>query len=364
MQSRVREALEGTALRVALVVWLFGYVLVALSAAVQGRAHFIDMLAASIPLGLLGITQSTLLGHFFERLHDRSNLMRWTLAGAAGMAAGVLQTAADLLWLRALALTVRPGWHWAFSLDAQRILIVFMLYGWSIFMVLGLVWAARSGDIARMNEARALAFEAAATRAEIAALRLQLNPHFLFNTLNGIASLVVRGKQEQAEEMIGRLADFLRSSLSANPAELIPLEQELATVRAYLRIEEARFGEHLRVSYHAEPEVRSLAVPNFLLQPLIENAIKHGGIGSRGTLQLNIAAHSLGEQAILTVENRRIGAPTVPAQPGTGLGLENTRHRLERHFGETAALVTSTVEGGFRVDITLPLRRVVEENAA
>ena len=273
MRGLLREAMQGTALRVSMVVWTFGYLLVSITAASQNRSEFVEMLVASTPLWLLGLAQSTLLGVVFERLFSLSLIQRWALAVSAALLAGLVQTAADLFWLRLLASVLRPEWVWAFSLDPQRVMIVFMLYTWSMLMLLGLNWAARSGDIAKLNEARAAAFEAAATRAEIAALRWQLNPHFLFNTLNGIASLVVRGQQERAEDMIERLAQFLRSSLASNPTDLVPLEQEMATIRAYLHIEEARF------------EDRATLEPAKILTE--DGLLSHGGIEDAALLMAN-----------------------------------------------------------------------------
>jgi hypothetical protein len=367
MRGLLREAMQGTALRVSMVVWTFGYLLVSITAASQNRSEFVEMLVASTPLWLLGLAQSTLLGVVFERLFSLSLIQRWALAVSAALLAGLVQTAADLFWLRLLASVLRPEWVWAFSLDPQRVMIVFMLYTWSMLMLLGLNWAARSGDIAKLNEARAAAFEAAATRAEIAALRWQLNPHFLFNTLNGIASLVVRGQQERAEDMIERLAQFLRSSLASNPTDLVPLEQEMATIRAYLHIEEARFEDRLHVVWAITPGVESLAVPNFLLQPLVENAIKHGGADGRGMTQIRISAMLHEDCAILSVESqndRTVDRHTTSRMPSIGVGLTNTRHRLDLHFGDEARLEARATADGFRVDLRLPRVMITDAMAA
>jgi len=358
MREVVGEVLRGSALRVSAVVWTFGYTLVSLTAMAEGRSGFLSMMAASLPLWVLGLILSTLLSLAFDRLHDQPPVTRWIAAGAAGVAAGAVQTAADLAWLRLLALTVVPDWRWALSLAPGRVFIVFMLYGWSMLMLLGLAWAGRSGDAARRNEARAAMFEAASARAELAALRLQLNPHFLFNTLNSIESLVVSGRKAQAEEMIGRLADFLRSSLSSDPSALIALDQELATVRAYLHIEEARFGDRLAVSLDVDPALANLAVPNFLLQPLVENAMKHGASGPDGRLRLSITARTSGDEAIVSIENSAGETAEAARMTRTGggqLGLANTRHRLQRLYGGRAGFATGRIPGGFRAELRLPL---------
>ncbi|RYD94913.1 MAG: histidine kinase [Sphingomonadales bacterium] len=363
MEALLRQTMRGTALRLCAVVWVFGYVLVELGAQVQGRSPYGIMLLANLPLLVLGIVQSVGLGLLLDHLEARPGWQRWGVLAIAGLAAGVVQTAADDAWLRMLAHMLVPSWQaWALAFEPQRLMLILILYTWTMFLSVALLWAARTADSARMNAARASAFEAAASRAEAAALRLQLNPHFLFNTLNGIASLVVRGRQHQAEEMIGRLADFLRSSLSSNPTALVPLDQELATIRAYLTIEEARFGERLRVEYAIDPELRRLEVPNFILQPLVENAIKHGAAQVRGAVTISIAARRGEGGALLSVVNRsghRGGEPLSSEQPveaevRRGIGLTNTRLRLAGEYGRRAWLECRPLADGYRAEIGLP----------
>lgn len=364
MEALLRQIMRGTALRLCAVVWIFGYVLVELGAQVQGHSPYGIMFLANIPLLLLGIAQSVGLGLLLDHLEGRPGWQRWGLLAVAGLGAGLIQTAADDAWLRMLALTLMPSWQaWALDFQPQRLMLALILYTWTMFLSVALLWAARTADSARMNAARAAAFEAAASRAEAAALRLQLNPHFLFNTLNGIASLVVRGRQHQAEEMIGRLADFLRSSLASNPTALVPLGQELATIRAYLIIEEARFGERLQVDYAIDPELRLLEVPNFILQPLVENAIKHGAAQVRGAVTISIEARRAEGGALLSVVNRsgrHGGEPLsseqpVEAQVRRGIGLTNTRLRLAGQYGQRAWLECRPLADGYRAEIGLPL---------
>lgn len=367
MENLLRQILRGTALRLCAVLWTFGYILVEVTAEIEGRSAWGLMFLANVPLLCLGIVQSVGLGLLFDRLEHRPGWQRWLVVSIAGAVAGVVQTAADDVWLRLVALTLIPSWQsWAVEFQPQRLALILILYTWTMFLSIALLWAARTADSARMNAARAAAFEAAASRAEAAALRLQLNPHFLFNTLNGIASLVVRNRQDQAEEMIGRLADFLRSSLASNPTALVPLEQELATIRAYLTIEEARFGDRLQIDIAVEPALRQLEVPNFILQPLVENAIKHGAAQVRGPVTIAIAARAAEGGAVLSVVNRagRVrGAPLSSERPvegevRRGIGLSNTRQRLTGQYGDRAWLECRPLADGYRAEIGLPLRDV------
>ncbi len=360
MEALLRQMMRGTATRLCLVVWLFGYVLVDLIAAAQGRSLPGVMLLASVPLLVVGVAQSVALGGLLDRMSDGAALVRWPVVAIAGLGAALIQTIAEHYWLALLAVTVFPDWQaWALSEEPSRKFTILILYLWTLYLTVALMWASRAGDRAKMNEARAAAFAAAAARAEAAALRLQLNPHFLFNTLNGIASLVVRHRGEQAEEMIGRLADFLRFSLASDPTAQVPLAQEIETARAYLTIEEARFGPRLRVEVEVDPRLRDVEVPNFILQPLIENAIQHGVAPRREKVTVAILAGAVPGGTMLSVVNRAAGGeaapPPDPARaPRHGIGLANTRARLQAQYGETAVLDCRALCDGYRVDIRLP----------
>jgi signal transduction histidine kinase len=363
MAGWFRSLFSKTPVRLSLVLWLFGYVLVDIGAHAMGRAGIGVTLLANLPLLVLGVALSLAVGSILDRWEARNPVLKWSAIALALIVASAVQTLADYVWLKALALSVFPSWEWALQTDPGRLMQIYILYGWTLALSLALIWSARSSDVAKLNEARAAAFEAAASKAEAAALRLQLNPHFLFNTLNGIASLVVRRKPAQAEEMIGRLADFLRSSLAADPTAMIPLAQELATIRAYLHIEEARFGDRMRVTYAIAPEALDVEVPNFLLQPVIENAVKFGLAGSTGGGTIEVAAAVEEDLLVLSVTNSVRGAETkgerrqraAKAPVSSGLGLANTRQRLKSAYGERALVEATSLDRGYRCRISLPL---------
>ena len=362
MEALLRQVMRGTAVRLCAVVWVFGYVLVDLTAAVQGRTAPGAMFLANVPLLLLGVVQSLALGLLFDRLADRPAAWRWTATAAAGLGAALIQTIADHYLLAAIALTLLPRWQaWALDLEPARLFAILVLYLWTLYLTVALMWASRTADTAKLNEARAAMSSAAAARAEAAALRLQLNPHFMFNTLNGISSLVVQKRQDEAEEMIGRLADFLRSSLVADPTALVPLDQELATSRAYLAIEQARFGPRLAVEFAVEPGLGNAEVPNFILQPLVENAIQHGAAQVRGPVTIIVGARRGEAGTTLSVVNRTSDTAANPepgdcAKPrgGHGIGLSNTRARLAGQYGARAWLEAAPLENGYRVEIGIP----------
>lgn len=358
---QLRGVVRRAEFQLSAIVWLFGYVLVEIAAIAQGRSTKGEMFLANTPLLVTGIGLSMALAWLLDRLRAAPVYQRVALVAVAGLVAGIIQTVADDLWLRAVALTVMPDWRaWAVPYQPAKLFTILVLYLWTFYLTIALMWAARTTDHARMNEARAAAFEAAVFRAEATALRLQLNPHFLFNTLNGIASLVVRNRQDEAEEMIGRLADFMRASFASNPTGLVTLGQELEMIVSYLDIEKVRFGDQLRIDIDVAPGLMESEVPNFILQPLVENVIKHAG---RGTASLTIAItarQGVGE-VILSVINYspQAGATEAAKAPSGGISLggighENTRQRLANHYGANAWFECRHLAHGFRVEIGIP----------
>ena len=363
MQRILRSIMRGTAIRLCAVLWLFGYALVIGGAIAQGRFAGGMMVAANVPLLLLGIAQAAALSLLLDHLEERAGHVKWLLMAIAGLVAAMIQTSADQALLQLLALTIVPSWQdWAVGMQPQRLVLMLILYCWTMYLSIALVWAARATDMARLNEARAISFAAAASRAEAAALRLQLNPHFLFNTLNGISSLVVRGRDDEAEDMLGRLADFLRAALVSRPDAMVPIAQELGTIRAYLEIERARFGDRLDLAIELDPGLQELLVPNFLLQPLVENAVRHGVAETRGPGNIRISVTGDGQVARIELFNTSDGHGG--AGRGHGIGIENSRRRLQLHYGDRAAIEHGPVADGYRVAIDLPMAAHEREKVA
>jgi len=221
-------------------------------------------------------------------------------------------------------------------------------------MILFHVNYTRSAGIAQ--ERRISEAYAAAHQAQLQALRYQLNPHFLFNALNSISALIVTRRNEDAEQMTEKLASFLRNSLNADPAELIPLEEELALTEEYLDIESVRFGERLDVSVDCSSRACAALVPSFLVQPLVENAIKHGVARATEPVKIVIDAEVADGQVCIHVSNCLIPERerTLRGLIGPGVGIANVRRRLEAVFGEQATLVAEPEGDKFVATICLP----------
>ena len=228
----------------------------------------------------------------------------------------------------------------------------FFFAAWASFYL-----AMSSAGRLRQAERRAAAAEGQAQAAQLRALRYQVNPHFLFNTLNSLSSLVMARRPEEAEEMIVNLSTFFRTSLTLDPADDVTLGQEIAFQRLYLDIETVRFPNRLRVAVDVPEGLESARVPPLILQPLVENAIKHGVARTREPVTVTIAAREEDANLILTVENDRgPDGAAAPGESGTGVGLANVCERLAARFGGAADCEAGPLPGGgYRVTLSLPL---------
>jgi two-component system LytT family sensor kinase len=189
--------------------------------------------------------------------------------------------------------------------------------------------------------------------AQRAALRYQLNPHFLFNTLNTVSSLVMDRRNDEAERMLLNLAAFIRTTLTDGPAGTIALSEEIALQKLYLEIEKVRFEERLAVEIDVPAYLGEVQVPALILQPLVENAIRHGAAASEAPLRLRIAAEAVGGRVRIRVEDDGRGG--TPESRGSGLGLRNVEARLNAHFGEQANLEAGPLaQGGYRASLSIP----------
>jgi LytS/YehU family sensor histidine kinase len=206
------------------------------------------------------------------------------------------------------------------------------------------------------QRSKLVASEATAREAQLQALRYQLQPHFLFNTLNAISSLVVSKQPERATEMIAKLAALLRNTLSVPEAHVVTLREELAVTEEYLSIEQVRFGPRLAVSLIVSPEASEAQVPRFLLQPIVENSIRHGIARCPNGGEVSITAFVTEGQLRIDIENDRAEGPPHSGDEGNGLGLANTRARLEKLYGEQGSVTVTTAQNNrFLVSIQFPL---------
>jgi signal transduction histidine kinase len=211
----------------------------------------------------------------------------------------------------------------------------------------------------RASDRRAAAFAREAQEAQLRALRYQINPHFLFNTLNSLSSLILSQRTDVAERMIMNLSTFFRSTLSADPTADVSLEEEIKLQRLYLDIEQVRFPERLRVETSIPPDLASVRVPVLILQPIVENAIKYGVARSRRPVTLRISAHEEAGRLHLKVkDDGEAFEPEGVGSGGAGVGLKNVCERLIARYGVQAGCFHGAdPEGGFTVHVVLPVVR-------
>jgi LytS/YehU family sensor histidine kinase len=226
----------------------------------------------------------------------------------------------------------------------------FLLIAWAaLYLALG------NAEMVRAAERREGEYRRAAKAAELRSLRYQVNPHFLFNTLNSLSALVMVGRSEQAERMIQTIAGFYRHSLTADPTSDVPLADEIALQRAYLDIEAVRFPERLRVEFAIPPELESACVPGMIFQPLVENSIKYAVSASTRPVTIRVAAREVDGMLVLTVADDGPGGQGGEGG-GTGIGLANVRSRLEARFGELGRVESGPLPaGGYATVLTLPV---------
>jgi two-component system LytT family sensor kinase len=249
------------------------------------------------------------------------------------------------------------GW-WHFVVDAwSNILFAsILLISWSA-LYLGI----KHYQASQAAHERAVQAEGLAREARLQALRYQLNPHFLFNTLNGISSLVVQDNSAAANRMLVQLASFLRLTLYGLDVQEIPLHQEIANTEHYLAIEKARLCDRLELEFAVAPEVQDALVPPLFLQPLAENAIRHGIAPSPTGGKLTIKAQRATGRVRVTVSNDSIDTQPHQNEPGTqrrGFGLSNTIERFRVLYGADHRLIVHRPpEGGCQVEIDFPYRQ-------
>jgi LytS/YehU family sensor histidine kinase len=227
----------------------------------------------------------------------------------------------------------------------------FFFAAWASFYV-----AMTAGNQLRAAERRASDAERAAQSAQIRALRYQVNPHFLFNTLNSLSSLIMARREDEAERMILSLSNFFRSTLAVDPTADVSLAEELRFQMLYLDIEMARFPNRLRVETDIPPGLESARLPALLLQPIVENAIKYGVARAKEVVTVAIRATEEAGRLNLVIENDGTAADPGDRKHGTGVGLQNVCQRLGARFGAAAECRHGPREkGGYRVSLTMPL---------
>ena len=340
--------------------WLFYFAVNTLRWAIDGAPHQFEMIERRTVVSLLGMGLTYLLHLLLHRLARQPMRVLVTVAFLAtvplSLAYATINTAAfDLVF--PIEPTHEEMAEFARKHHSIITPIIESALEWYYFLAAWAVLHVALSYAARVREAERIAarYRAEAQTAQLRALRYQINPHFLFNTLNSLSTLVLRGRNDEAEQMITNLSGFFRASLTADPTEDVPLSEEIRMQQLYLGIEQIRFPQRLQAEFDIAPEVTGASVPGLILQPLVENAIKYGVSRTMRPVTVVIRAHGAAGRLHLSVEDDGEVAAVEGGVNGHGVGLRNVCDRLAARFdGAAECQYGPRPEGGFRVELTLP----------
>jgi LytS/YehU family sensor histidine kinase len=276
------------------------------------------------------------------------------------LSACLLVAALYSVWGAALQKTVQPWgyaliygfWKTAFSIFYGEFHIFLILYA----SILALDFTIESHRRLAQRETEAARLSEQLSRAQFDALRRQLEPHFLFNTLNAIAGLIREQRNDDAVSMIAGLSDLLRRVLDDSGRQEVPLDEEMEFLTTYLEIQKTRFGDRLQINLDVARETLSARVPSLILQPMVENAIEHGIRKRASGGLLRVGAERNNGRLTLSIYNDGPQLPNDWQQQSTGIGISNVRARLESLYGETCALDIHNRDQGVEVLLSVPYR--------
>lgn len=305
---------------------------------------------------VIGVLTSLVMLNVLRSSARLSFLKRALVAITLAIAAAALHAVINLLVFWTI-LGPPPGETFTFEAIAPSLPSLIFFFSWVYLAIAIFLLSITYGENLLRQERRIAELVGEADRARLSALRYQLNPHFLFNSLNSAASLVAARRNRDAEAMLENLADFLRSTLKLDAGKEITLRDELALQSLYLEMEQIRFPHRLRVVKEVPDELLDLLVPNLITQPLIENSMKHAVAQSTRGVCLSIIAREVGGKLRITVKDSGGNAGTITGN-GLGLGLQNVAKRLKIHFGDEAEFQAGpTAGGGFENEMAIPARR-------
>jgi sensor histidine kinase YesM len=310
---------------------------------------------------LIGVSMTVVLRHVYRVIRDKPLPLILPIVVVLCAAFGLLFSSLEL----AMAPVFIPGFQSAVGLFffSNAMFEATVLFAWSA-IYFGYHYYAGMQE----QKAQVLKATAAAHQAQLKMLRYQLNPHFLFNTLNAISTLVLEKSEEDANKMLTKLSSFLRFTLVNQPTQRITLEQELHALGLYLDIEKVRFEDRLNIDYDIGEDAKSALVPSLILQPLIENAIKYTIAPSVDGGTIKVCAKLQGERLVLLLTDNGPGLDDINhivSQSGSGVGLTNTKERLFQIYGADHKFELTNLEpNGLQIRIDVPRERNSNERSA
>ena len=326
-----------------------GYFILRSLSGLANAMGFSFLLHAAL-LTATGYSLTLLMAAAFRRLIKQRPIITWVVSIILVLIASAVYSAIET-WSHATFL--RPGFRpEGFQFLGAILLDFTLLVAWS-----ALYYSINYYILLEEQTDQLLRLETQASSAQLAMLRYQLNPHFLFNTLNSISTLVLLRQTERANAMLSRLSSFLRYTLVNEPMGSVTLAQEVETLKLYLEIEKMRFEDRLRPHFNIDPAAASARLPSLLLQPLVENAIKYAVTPQEEGADIAVDAQRIGDRVLITGSDTGPGPQeqTHAAVQSTGVGLPNIRDRLTQAYGADHRFETQTnTSGGFSVIIDIP----------
>ncbi len=335
-----------------LLFWIAQFSLLTTQRIVFGAGDDASYVAPRLIVTALGIALSFAMLAFHRATRGRALSQRLGFAVLAAFGGAIVHAFANLGTFQLFL----PGQAWR-EVDLVNHAMAVLQWFWTYAAISGLLLAiVYSGEL-RDHERRTAQLQREAHEAHVRALRYQLNPHFMFNTLNSIASLIGTGAVEPAERMVENLSDFLRAGLAIDPSEDIPLAKEIELQSTYLAIEAVRFPNRLVVAIEVPEAVHGALVPSLIVQPLVENAVRHAVATSTAPVTLTIAAHAEGRSLRIRVrDSGASGGTPRRVVPGTGVGLANVAERLKTRYGHDCGFAAGKLPGGgFETTFAIPL---------
>ncbi len=332
--------------------WTGWVVLFAIRDAYWGQPY--DRIFLLVTDALVGLVLTTLLRQIYRWVWNKSVIQRvLTVLVASYLMAAIWQPIKNYSQFY---------YYKDFELIADYGFIGYFggIIGYSYFLMLGwscLYFALKFYQLLQSEIERSIRAESMANEAQLRMLRYQLNPHFLFNTLNAISTLILDTKTEAANAMVSRLSHFLRYSLDKNPILKVDLEHEINTTQLYLEIEQVRFEDRLKVNFDVDDAAKHALVPSLVLQPLVENSIKYAVANRESGGEINVTARKQNGLLILSLED---DGPGIELENGklpefTGVGIANTRERLAQLYNQAHTCEFLNAEPhGLRIEITIP----------
>ncbi len=330
--------------------WSF-YLLLRMASGI-GNGATLSFIIPVIVSAAAGYSLTLVMGAIYRLLIRRRALVIWVGSSITVAVAVALYSAIDA-WMYAVLDREGAPFNGALFLGSVMINSL-LLGGWT-----ALYYMINFYLLLEAQKDQMTALGNQATSAQLAMLRYQLNPHFLFNTLNSISTLVLLRQTERANAMLSRLSSFLRYTLVYEPTAQVTMAQEVETLKLYLEIEKMRFEERLRPNFEIDPAVEKARLPSLLLQPLVENAIKYAVTPQEDGADISVMARLVGERVrvIVADSGQGLNENAMPPHDSTGVGLANIRDRLAQAYGEDQSIEFGTLSnGGFSVTIDFPYR--------